>query len=197
MGFEFCDLLGFWCLEFGICSPPRLSRRVTFPPFSVLTDRKQRIAILAFARTGSKRQTKVSSLQFAVTKIFIHHINYIVNFAMVREVIFWGEFFSGFYEKQDLKVKSKIDWILWLIRCTERVPQKYLKYLADTDGLYEIKISTTFKEIRILAFFDDKKLLVVTNCFYKKSQKTPKEEIELGEKLKQEYFNFKHNVQNE
>jgi phage-related protein len=63
--------------------------------------------------------------------------------------------------------------------------------LEDSNGLYEIRISTTFKEIRILAFFDDNKLIVVANCFVKKSHKTPKKELNLGQRLKKEYFNFK------
>ncbi len=110
---------------------------------------------------------------------------------MIREIIFWGDNFSTFYNQQDLKVRKKIDYVLWLIRHTERVSIKFLKYLEDTDGLYEIKISSTFKEIRILCFFDETKVIVLINCFLKKSQKTPKKEIELGNKLKSEYFEFK------
>ena len=48
-----------------------------------------------------------------------------------------------------------------------------------------------FKEIRILCFFDELKLVVVINGFLKKSKKTPKQEIEMGERLKKEYFEFK------
>jgi len=110
---------------------------------------------------------------------------------MVREIFFWGNSFDKFYNQQDLKVRRKIDHVLWLIRYTVRVPIKFLKYLEDTDGLYEIKISSTFKEIRIFCFFDDNKVIVLLNCFLKKSQKTPKNEIELGERLKSEYFKFK------
>jgi len=33
---------------------------------------------------------------------------------------------------------------------------------------------------------------VVANGFQKKTQKTPKKEIELAEKIKKEYFNEKH-----
>jgi phage-related protein len=111
---------------------------------------------------------------------------------LIREIIFWGDHFSDFYDKQDLKVKKKIDQVLWLIRYTDRVPKKFLKHLEGTDGLYEIKICTTFKEIRILSFFDDNYLIVLINCFLKKSQKTPKNEMESGKKLKQEYFLFKN-----
>lgn len=110
---------------------------------------------------------------------------------MIREVIFWGDYFETFYGQQDQKVKRKINYVLWLIRYTERVPEKFLKHLEDSDGLYEIRISTTFKEIRFIAFFDDNKLIVIANCFVKKSQKTPKRELDLGQRLKQEYFNFK------
>ena len=69
---------------------------------------------------------------------------------MIREIIYWGNKFSAFYNQQDLKVRKKIDYVLWLISYTERVPKKFLKYLEDTTGLYEIKISTIkifFKEI--------------------------------------------------
>jgi phage-related protein len=44
------------------------------------------------------------------------------------------------------------------------------------------------KNIRILCFFDKGDLVVLTNCFIKKSQKTPRKEIIKAEKLKKEYF---------
>jgi phage-related protein len=110
---------------------------------------------------------------------------------MVREVVFWGDYFEFFYSQQDHKVRRKINYVLWLIRYTERVPEKFLKHLEDSNGLYEVRVSTSFKEIRILGFFDEDKLIVMVNCFVKKSQKTPKKELELGQKLKQEYFNHK------
>jgi len=110
---------------------------------------------------------------------------------VIREIIYWGDNFSNFYDQQELKVRKKIDYVLWLIRYTERVPIKFLKYLENTTGLYEIRISSPFKEIRIICFFDETKLIVLINCFLKKSQKTPKNEIDLGEKLKREYFDFK------
>jgi phage-related protein len=116
---------------------------------------------------------------------------------MVREIIFWRSNFESFYDQQDLNVKRKIDYVLWLVRYTEKVPKKFLKHLEDTDGLYEIRVSTALKEIRILSFFEEQKLIVLINCFIKKSQKTPKKEIELGQKMKREYYDFKSRTQNE
>ena len=110
---------------------------------------------------------------------------------MIKEIIMWGDHFYSLYNKLDIKVKKKIDYVFWLIRYTDKVPIRFLKYLEATDGLYEIKVSTTFKEIRILCFFDELKLVVVINGFLKKSKKTPKQEIEMGERLKKEYFEFK------
>jgi len=82
----------------------------------------------------------------------------------------------------------KIDYILDLIRFEERVPGKFLKHLTGTNSLYEIRISTVFNNIRIFCFFDEGQLVVLTNCFIKKTQKTPKKELQLAIKLKNEYF---------
>jgi len=111
---------------------------------------------------------------------------------VIREIIFWGDYFISFYVQQDFKVRGKILYVLWMVQHTEQVPQKFLKCLKDSDGLYEIRISTTFKEIRILSFFDDKQLIVLVNCFLKKTRKTPKKEIELAQKLRREYFSYKN-----
>ena len=110
---------------------------------------------------------------------------------MIREIIFWGDYFEEFYNQQEIKARKRIDFVLWLITHTVKVPVKFLKHLTGSDGLYEIRVKTTFKAIRILCFFDEKKLIVTINCFIKKSRKTPKKEIKLGQKLKQEYYEYK------
>ena len=74
------------------------------------------------------------------------------------------------------------------MRFEERVPIKFLKYLESTDGFYEVRVITAFKSIKILCFFDKGELFVLTNYFVKKSQKTPRTEIKLAEKLKKEYL---------
>lgn len=51
---------------------------------------------------------------------------------------------------------------------------------------------TTFKHIRILCSFDDGNLVVLANYFMKKTQKIPKKEIKLAEKLKKEYLKEKN-----
>ncbi|WP_367890013.1 type II toxin-antitoxin system RelE/ParE family toxin [Polaribacter batillariae] len=55
-----------------------------------------------------------------------------------------------------------------------------------------MRVITTFKSIRILCFLDDGNLVVLANCFVKKTQKTPRKEIKLAEKLKKEYLKDKN-----
>jgi phage-related protein len=43
----------------------------------------------------------------------------------------------------------------------------------------------------VFSFFDEGNLVILLNGFQKKTQKTPKNEIELAEKLKKEYFDEK------
>ncbi|MEO8233310.1 MAG: type II toxin-antitoxin system RelE/ParE family toxin [Ignavibacteriota bacterium] len=93
-----------------------------------------------------------------------------------------------FYSKQYIKTKEKIDFVLDLIKNVERVPIKFLKYLEGTDGLYEVRVITSKRSIRIFSFFDEGNLVILINCFIKKSEKTPKNELELGKKLREEYF---------
>ena len=111
---------------------------------------------------------------------------------MERRVIVFKNYFLDFYKEQDNKVQEKIEYVLDLVRFEKRVPIKFLKFLENTDGIYEVKVVTTFRSIRILCFFDKGKLVVLTNCFIKKSQKTPRKEIKLAEKLKKEYLNEKY-----
>ncbi|MDD3789337.1 MAG: type II toxin-antitoxin system RelE/ParE family toxin [Petrimonas sp.] len=107
---------------------------------------------------------------------------------MIRKIISYKNYFIDFYRAQESSVQAKIEYVLDLIRYERRVPIKFLKSLEDSDGIYEIRVLTTFKLIRILCFFDEENLIVLTNCFIKKSQKTPKNEIRLAEKLKKEYL---------
>ena len=109
---------------------------------------------------------------------------------MVRKIIAYKDNFVEFYKKQDNKVQQKIEYVFDLVRYEKQVPSKFFKYLENTDGLYEIRVITTFKSIRILCFFDNDngELVVLTNCFLKKTQKTPSKEIKIALRLRNEYM---------
>ena len=107
---------------------------------------------------------------------------------MVRKIIAYKDQFVTFYKSQDSKTQEKIEYVLDLVRFEKQVPIKFLKYLENTDGIYEVRVITTFKSIRILCFFDKGDLVVLTNCFIKKTQKTPRQEIKNAETLKAKYM---------
>lgn len=108
----------------------------------------------------------------------------------IREVIFYGDFFWNFYKKQSPKVKKKINWTIGLLKDLEVIPEKYLKHIEETD-LYEIRISFGNNIFRIFCFFDKGRLVIILNGFQKKTQKTPKTEIDRAIKLKKEYYENK------
>jgi phage-related protein len=92
---------------------------------------------------------------------------------------------------QRQKVKDKIIWTFDLIELIDRVPETYHKHLEGTDKLFEIRVQSGNNIFRIFCFFDEGNLVVLTNGFQKKTQKTPKQEIEKAEKIKNEYYESK------
>lgn len=104
-----------------------------------------------------------------------------------RTILIYKDYFESFFVKQKPKVQEKILWTLDLITDIQRVPETYLKHIEGTDGLYEIRIQAGNDIFRIFCFFDKGNIVVLGNGFQKKTQKTPKNEIELALKIKSEY----------
>lgn len=59
--------------------------------------------------------------------------------------------------------------------------------LKNTDDIWEFKTS----QVRVLFFFDGARMIICTNGFLKKTQKTPKQEIERAENMKAKYLEAK------
>lgn len=110
---------------------------------------------------------------------------------MVRQIIFYENHFIEYYQKQDKKVKGKIQYVFELIKQVDRVPEKFLKHIAGTKGLYEIRVEYQSNIYRIFCCFDEGKLVVLFNGFKKKTQKTPQNEIDTANRLMTEYFQHK------
>lgn len=104
-----------------------------------------------------------------------------------RQVFRYKGYFNDFFDSQPIKIKKKRIWTLTLIEEIEQVPENYLKHLTGTEGLYEVRVKFGSNAYRILCFFDDGKLVVLMNAFQKKTNKTPKQEIKLAEKIKKQY----------
>ena len=71
------------------------------------------------------------------------------------------------------------------------VPRQYFKKLEGTDDLWEVRANFGGDAYRLLGFWDAGRLIILTNGFAKKTQKTPAREIEIAEQRKRDYFNRK------
>ncbi|MBS1748937.1 MAG: type II toxin-antitoxin system RelE/ParE family toxin [Bacteroidetes bacterium] len=114
----------------------------------------------------------------------------------IRQVIAYKRYFLDFYEDQTEEVQEKVEWTLNLLRTINRVPKKYFDHMTGTDGLFEVRVELGGNIFRIFAFFDKGNLVVLGNGFQKKTQKTPKNEIEKAKKIMQEYFNEQNSNKN-
>ena len=116
--------------------------------------------------------------------------------SVIREIHFYGKNVIEFYNKQNLSVQTKIEYVLDIVRFERHIPIKFFKKLEGTNGIYEVRIITSQKSIRILCFQEEVNLIILTNGFIKKTKKTPKKEIILAEKLRIEYLKYKEDEKN-
>jgi len=109
----------------------------------------------------------------------------------VREVVAYKNYFEDFLKKQNRKVQDKIFKVIEAIETLERVPEKYLKHLSRTAGLYEARIQLGSNIWRVFCFFDKGRLVILLNGFQKKTQKTPRKEIDKAVILMNQYYDEK------
>lgn len=106
----------------------------------------------------------------------------------VREVIAYKHFFEDFLNGLPIKAQNKVYRIIEAIETLERIPSNYLKYIKGTDGLFEARIQLGSNSWRVFCFFDEGQLVILLNGFVKKTQKTPRQEINKAETLMKEYY---------
>lgn len=109
----------------------------------------------------------------------------------IRNVFYYRHYYLDFFATLKPEVQKKLNWTLQLLATVERVPEKYFKHLTGSSGLYEIRVEVGSDIYRVFSFFDKGQLIILANGFQKKTQKTPKGELELAERLKQQYFHEK------
>jgi len=85
------------------------------------------------------------------------------------------------------KQTQKVTWVLQLISELDQVPAQYWKKLSHTDDLWEARVTFGRESFRLLGFFAETDRIVFTNGFQKKSQKTPRSEIQVADRRKKAY----------
>ena len=111
-----------------------------------------------------------------------------------RKLIFFKTYFRDFIDSLPKKVQEKIGAVLFTVTVAPRIPIRFFQHIAGTDGLYEIRVEFESNIYRIFCCFDRGNLVILFNGFQKKSQKTPKSEIDKALKIKVEYFKRKSNI---
>ncbi|HOX77866.1 MAG TPA: type II toxin-antitoxin system RelE/ParE family toxin [Bacteroidales bacterium] len=106
----------------------------------------------------------------------------------IREIVSYKGYFEDFLRKQPEKVQNKIFKILEIIEFQQHIPSTFLSQIKGTKGLYETRFSLGSDIWRVFCFFDEGRLVILLNGFQKKSQKTPKEEIKLALRLREDYY---------
>ena len=92
-------------------------------------------------------------------------------------------------EKLSSQEREKIMRALLLFETEDRIPRHYIKFVRD--GIYEFRVSYGNKEFRIFFIYDGDTIVVLFNCYTKKTEKAPKREIDKTIRLKDEYYNEK------
>lgn len=106
--------------------------------------------------------------------------------------VLYSEEADAFLDTQTDKVRAKI--LYNITKASYTNDPKLFKKLENTD-IWEFRTLFDNIQYRLLAFWDKRNgqntLVIATHGFIKKSQKTPKGEIEHAQRIKDIYFNQK------
>lgn len=95
-----------------------------------------------------------------------------------------------FIDSLDIKMQAKmLRTIAFLQENGSDLREPYSEYLQD--GILELRAKVGSNISRVMYFFYDGKKAVLTHGFIKKTQKTPKKEIDRAIRYKEEYFSRK------
>ena len=110
---------------------------------------------------------------------------------MIKYAIIFLEWAEEFLGSLDDKTRRKVLYNIWKSRDVND-PELFKKLDGD---IWEFRTKFLTKQIRLLAFWDKTEktdtLVVAAHGFIKKTQKTPKSEIEKARKIRDDYFNEK------
>ena len=106
-----------------------------------------------------------------------------------RKVLAYKKYFVEFLSTLKENEVKKIIYVIDMLKIRQRVSSKYVKYIKD--GLFELRAECDGNIFRVFFIFDEGNIVLLLNGFRKKTEKTPKQEIEKALKLKKEYYESK------
>lgn len=109
----------------------------------------------------------------------------------IRKIKVFKTYYKEFYLSQSTDVRQKINYVIEIIKTTERIPTSYFKAIESVAGLFEIRVEYAGNIYRIFCCNDEGRLVILFNGFQKKTQKTPPDEIRKAKQIMKEYFDNK------
>lgn len=108
---------------------------------------------------------------------------------MERRVRAYKHYFMDFINAIGEADARKVFYVIDMLKTQERLSEKFIKHIED--GIYELRAEHGGNIFRVFFIFDDRNIVLLFNGFQKKTQKTPRKEIEIAKKLRKEYWDEK------
>ncbi len=110
----------------------------------------------------------------------------------MREIIFYESDLGDkpvdeFVTSLDAAVRAKVVRTLELLRTQQIVPSKFWKKLRGSD-LWEVRIEYAGNSYRVLAVLVKNNRVILLHALQKKSQKTPRQDMEIALQRQKRYF---------
>jgi phage-related protein len=110
---------------------------------------------------------------------------------MIKFAVIFLEWARDFLDSLEDKTRQKVIYNVWKSREIND-PELFKKL---NENIWEFRTKFLTKHIRLLAFWDktekSETLVIATHGFIKKTQKTPKSEIEKAERIREQYYKEK------
>ena len=97
---------------------------------------------------------------------------------------------GDFIRSLEVKMKAKVVANMHLLEEYGNMAREPLSKELE-DGIFELRTIENNNIVRILYFFDKDRIIIATNGFVKKKQKTPRSEIDLAKRRRSDYHRRK------
>ena len=98
----------------------------------------------------------------------------------------YKNYFIDFYNSLGCATQREIAYVIQYIKTESRWNEKFVKFIRD--GLFELRAIHNGNIYRVFFILDDGNIVILFNGFQKKTQKTPKQEIDKAIELKNHYY---------
>jgi phage-related protein len=111
----------------------------------------------------------------------------------MRRIVFYRDAngknpIEEFLDSLPSKDAQKVTWTLQLIEELKVPPNMYFKKLVNANDVWEVRSRMGNNAYRLLCFLYKNDVVVLTNGFRKKTQRTPANEIKLAENRRADWL---------